>query len=440
MKRAKLIIFFPVFLLLAFSVFAAQISSTNYKQNAVVSEGGESTSSSSYNLITAIGIINGVITSSSYINNLGFFHTILLADGQPCTSADQCEGGFCCSSSCASSACPSGAAGGGGGAAAAAGGGGGAAEEEKRDFSISPSSIKEKLALGAEKTIPVNIRNTGNTALGFALDVLAINEFVSLSESSFSLDSGQEKAIEANIIGRKLGSYFGAVEAAGDGIQKSIDVVIDVISELVLFDVKLDIPSAYKEVEAGGELKVQISLLNVGPARIVDVTPVYLIKNVQGGAVYESSETFAVEKQASYVKSFKIPKELQPGDYLVIVEVRYANSFAVSSELFRVVAPKEETALQKALKPGTVLVYTLIIVIGLMSLFVYLLMPKLKVSKTNIEKCYKAINDAKKALDKNDMSKARKFYAEAKKLYFGLETEEKKEISVKLTKLYNKLR
>lgn len=439
MKKRKLGIFVILFLLLAFSVFAAQINSASYKQNVIVSTGGENVSSSSYRIGIAVGIINAVISSGSYINKLGFFHTILLADGQPCTSANQCEGGFCCSNSCASSACPSGA-GGGGGAAAAAGGGGGAAEEEKRDFSISPSSIKEKLALGAEKTIQVNVRNTGNTALSFALDVLAINEFVSLSESRFSLDSGQEKAIEANIIGRKLGSYFGAVEAAGDGIKKSIDVVIDVISELVLFDVKLDIPSAYKEVEAGGELKVQISLLNVGPARNVDVTPTYLIKNRQGGVVYESSETFAVEKQTSYVKSFKMPKELQPGDYLVIVEVRYANSFAVSSELFRIVAPKEETALQKALKSGTVLVYTLIIVIVLMSLFVYLLMPKLKVSKTELEKCYKAINDAEKALDKNDMSKARKLYAEAKKLYFGLETEEKKEIYVKLTKLYNKLR
>ena len=439
MKKVKIAILVLVLLLLfPLSVFAAQINSTSYKQNVIVSSGGENVSSSSYKMGIAIGIINRIINSTSYINRLGFFYTWKLANDQPCTSADQCEGGFCCSNKCKSSACPTeaGPAPSGGGAAAAAGGGGGALPEEVKDFSVSPSSIKEQLALGAAKVQTITIKNTGDTALSFDLNIVAINDFVFLSDTSFNLEPGQEKSIEANIIGKRLGSYFGDIEITANGIKKSITVVVEVESEQVLFDVKIDIPSGYKEVQAGDELKAQITLLNVGPPRKVDVTTTYIIKDRQGNVVYESSETFAVDKQTSFVKSFKIPKDLKPGDYLIIIEVRYENSFAVSSELFKVL-PKERVTLQKAVKSNIVLI--LIVGVGLSLLFVYLLMPRIYgVSK--LEKCYQLVNKAEESITKNDISKAKEQYNKARKLYADLNVNEKKEVYSKLKSLYGKLR
>lgn len=385
MKKVKISIFFLfvlfALLFLSFSVFAAQTNSTNYRQNVVVSGGGENVSSPSYKMGVAIGIINRVINSSSYINRLGFFHTWLLANDQPCTAASQCEGGFCCSSLCKSSACPSGDSGssgssGGGGASSGGSGGGGGiaaptlAKEPVKDFSASPSSIKERLMLGSAATKTIAIKNTGDTALSFDLSVATVNDFVLMSDTSFSLEPGQEKIVEANIIGKKLGSYFGDIEIKGDSIKKSVTVVVDVESEQALFDAKIDIPSAYKEVEAGGDLKAQITLLNVGPARKVDVTATYIIKDKRGNKIYESSETFAVDSQASFVKSFKVPENLQPGDYLAIIEIRYEKSFAVSSELFKVV--EKEMPIGKTIKSNAALIAALIVFIVLMIfLFVY---------------------------------------------------------------------
>ncbi|MBI2658147.1 hypothetical protein HYX08_05635 [Candidatus Woesearchaeota archaeon] len=380
-----LFIFLLAFLLLSFSVFSYQTNSSSYKQNVIVSVGGESVNSSSYKTSLAIGIISRIINSTSYINKLGFFYTWKLATGQSCTAADQCEGNFCCSNLCASSACASStptttSSGGGGGAAAAGGGGGGGGPlptpiEKKKDFDVSPGSIKEQLALGTAKTKSITIKNTGEAVLSFNLAVNAVSDFVFLSDSGFSLGSGEEKAIEANIIGKKLGSYIGEIEASADGIKKSISIIIEVESEQVLFDAKLDIPSGYKEVQAGDELKTQITLLNVGPPRKVDVTATYIIKDNLGNAVYQSTETFAVEKQTSFVKPFKIPKELKPGDYLAIIELRYENSFAVSSELFRVV-PKGKGIVQRAAKSNAVLMSILALFVGFAVLFVYLMLPK----------------------------------------------------------------
>ena len=127
MKEERLITFLVLGLLLAPAyVFAYQTNSSSYKQNVIISEGGENSSSSTYKMNIAVGIINSIINSTSYINKLGFFHLLLLANDQPCTSAGQCEGGYCCSNLCKSSACSvpavpaegassSGASGGGGG-------------------------------------------------------------------------------------------------------------------------------------------------------------------------------------------------------------------------------------------------------------------------------------------------------------------------------------
>lgn len=443
MKKMKIgFLMFFASLAIALGVLAAQTGSGSYSQNVIVSEGGENFSSASYRQNIALDIINGIISSASYINKLGFFHLLLLADGQPCTAANQCEGGFCCSGSCRSSSCPIAAAAGGGGGAAAGGGGGGgvaALPEELKDFSVTPSSIKEHLTLGETKQNQITIRNTGNTALAFDLNVLTVSSFVSLQESSFSLLPGEEKIITLEITGAKLGSYIGEIEVSSGSTKKSVDVVMDVVSEQVLFDVKIDIPSAYHEVEPGAILKAQVTLFNVGPGKRVDVTPTYIIKDKQGNVVYEYTETFAVDQQKSYAYSFRIPKAAQPGDYLAIVELRYEKSFAVSSQLFKVVS-KKESDLKQLLKSDTI-VFIWAVLVASIFLLMYLLAPKIKIlGSSKIRKFNQIINDAQNAFGSNEVEAAEKLYFEARKLYVGMKPNEKKIAYIKLNILYNKLK
>jgi len=445
-KKMKIFAVVLIFLVFSINAFAAQINSTGYKQNVVVSVGGQNSSSASYKTNIAVGIINGIINSTSFISKLGFFHFLLLAGNQPCTANSQCEGGFCCSSLCSSSACSTGGTttGGGGSSAApsSAGGGGGTPVVETpktvNDFSVTPSSIQEQIPLGASKTSAIIIRNTGSTQLDFALSISTINDFVSLSSSGFSLGPGQEKSLDINIIGKQLGSYFGEIRVAAAGIEKAVTIVLDIQSTQVLFDVKIDIPSAYKEVEPGEDLKTQITLFNVGSGKKVDVTPTYIIKDKGGSVVYESSETFAVEVQKSYTKTIRMPKDLNPGDYLAIVELRYENSFAVSSELFKIVQKKPEAVSIPAL--NTSITFVFIIFAGLLSLFVYLLAPRLKFAGSKLGKCNKIIIEMQKAVDNDNTPKAEELYIEVKKLYPGLGDEDKKIVYGKLRSLYRKLK
>ena len=389
MAGVKCVLIFTIAcLLISSGAFAAQINSITYKQNVIISYGGENSSSDSYRTSVAVGIINMIINSTSYINKLGFFHILLLADGQPCTADGQCEGGYCCSSSCSSSACTTPSPGSSGGTSAGSGGGGAGgggpiisetkkpAENPKiKDFSVNPESVKEHLALGTAKNISLKIKNTGDLPLVLGLRADGISDFIFFSENGFTLEPGREKNIEITIIGKKLGSYLGQIEISSGEIKKSISAIVEVESESVLFDAKMDILPQYSQVEPGGELKAQITLLNVGTSKKVDVTTTYIIKDSHGDIIFESSDTFAVDKQSSFVKSFRLPKDIKPGDYLAVTELRYEKSFAVSSQLFSVV-PKNQL-IDAAINSKRFIYFAFAIIGGLLFLFVYRLASQL---------------------------------------------------------------
>lgn len=342
LNRALLLYLFLVIALFS-SANALKSESSSYKSTSMVaSSGGETLESSSYRNIVSVGIIAGKSTSSNYINEFGFAQTILHADGQPCTTAGQCEGGFCCSSLCQNSACPTPSAPSGeAGAAGGGGGGGGAiiapAEVTEADFSISPSSLQFQLTLGDSSSKSIIVANTGSRDLSFSASLSGESQYLSLSDTSFSLFPNQQKTIIVTANGNKVGSYVGEIKIDAGGITKTAPFVAEVESTQTLFDVKLDILSEYKQVVPGGTLRMQVTLINIGAGRNANAEVTYLIKDAAGKIIYESSESLEVEKQISYLKEIKIPKDAAFGDYIAIIELKYANSFAVSSELFKVV-------------------------------------------------------------------------------------------------------
>ena len=379
MVKAKACTLFLLAIIGCSMAYALNTSSANYRLfPLVVSTGGDITNSSSYKNYVASGIISGAIESGAYKNFLGFFHTWLLANGQYCTAASQCEGGFCCSNACRSSACPvaeSGGGGGGGGGGEGAGGGGGgggiAAQKEEIVFSISPGNIKANLALGESDEKTIILSNTGSLSVKVPLTLESVRKYVSLSEDTVSLEPGESKIVTLTVLAKEVGAFVGELIAKVGSIEKSVPIILEFISKLVLFDVKLDIPGQYAEVEPGGELKVQVTLLNVGTQGKVDAFVTYLIKDLRSNTIYEETETFAIEKQLSYQKSFRIHESTLPGSYAAIAEIRYADSFAVSSQLFRIVEKKEKVIVGSMARNSVLMLFASLLIILVISFFTY---------------------------------------------------------------------
>lgn len=342
-------------------------SSGNYQISAQATSGSDNVSSATYRQIVGVGIIGSLLSSSTYLNKLGFFNTVLLANGQPCATASQCQGGFCCSSSCASSSCPSGGSGssssggggGGGGAAGGYSGGGGgggltasSAIQPLPTFSIAPDPIHFSLTLGSQNSSTIKVTNRWERSLNGTASILTVGDFISLDIGTLTnLGSGESATLTLNALGRRLGSHFGILSVSLGGVTKTADLLIDVESDQVLFDVKMDISPSYKTLSQREPLRAQITLFNVGVGRRVDVMVTYLIKDTTGRVVSEESETFAVLGEKSYAHQFQLSK-LPPGKYLAAVEVRYENAFAVSSDIFSV-AEGEPRILAEIAKSNT---------------------------------------------------------------------------------------
>jgi len=187
---------------------------------------------------------------------------------------------------------------------------------------------------------------------------------------------GTERVITLHAVGRRLGSYAGQVQATVKGIRKSTDVILDIGSAQALFDVKMDLPPEARIVKANDALKAQIVILNIGPPRRVDVFVTYLIKDLTGRVVSEESETFAVFGEYTLVHDFQIP-QLEPGKYIASIEVRYENTFAVSSDTF-IVEGDALTAIGQLAKRNTTLFLTVIVLASVLFAAVFYLTPRRK--------------------------------------------------------------
>lgn len=377
-------------LMLMLSSHALRSESQNYESiSIIVSDGGDTVQSQNYNNLVSVGIVAGSTTSQSYTNTFGFAQTILLASGQPCTAASQCEGGFCCSSLCQSTSCPTTSPEPSGGAAAAAGGGGGGGggavvilpeTQGKSDFSITPPSLQFPIKLGETSSKDILITNTGSTLLSFSAALAGEAQYVKLSDTSFSLEPGQQKTITAAAIGNKLGAYSGEIVVKTLTLEKAVQFLLEVESTDVLFDVKLDILSDYKQVKPGETLRMQATLINIGAGKNVDVVVTYIIKDRKGKLIHESTESFIVEQQKSYLKEVRIPENTPLGDYVAVIELRYANSFAVSSELFSVVKeiiPPYEGGQEEALSR----IYYILIGISAIAIFTLYIISRIVIKK-----------------------------------------------------------
>jgi len=78
-------------------------------------------------------------------------------------------------------------------------------------------------------------------------------------------------------------------------------------------------------------------LLNVGTSdELRDVTIDYIIKDFDNNILHKESETIAVGKSKSYLKSIELP-ELKPGKYILTTELVYGGEYAFASNTFEVV-------------------------------------------------------------------------------------------------------
>mgnify|MGYP001571944015 CR=1 FL=1 len=218
------------------------------------------------------------------------------------------------------------------------GGGGGGAPA--KDFFIDKTVLK--VLVKQEESFKTNIviKNTADTFQEFQISIgPSLKNLVFISDFSFSLKPGEEKKIELNFVSTKdtpLGVLTGGLIIKTAARKKEIPISFSIESKIILFDVSLDIPAEYKTLSPGSDLLLQTTLFSIIDLGKTDVLIEYLIKDFSGNIILNESETVSVEKQVSFSKTIKLPKNMKEGDYAAIVYARYSGALGSSDVIFSV--------------------------------------------------------------------------------------------------------
>jgi len=98
----------------------------------------------------------------------------------------------------------------------------------------------------------------------------------------------------------------------------SIFVILLIFPFVTAFELSVTIPDKYQEIQAGETLQFQIAIKNIEKAGRHDIRLDYQLK--KGNIVLNSRrELKAVETQASFLSSIKVPKETPSGIYTIEV-------------------------------------------------------------------------------------------------------------------------
>lgn len=193
----------------------------------------------------------------------------------------------------------------------------------------------KQMKKGATFFEKIKIVNTGDLLL---LVILTHNmgDYLSLSQEQVRVEPGEEKTVNVKFSALDTGIHVGNIVVTAGDIQKIIPVTLEVSSERVLVDAKMEVLPEYTELKLGDPLKAQITLFNTAK-KGVPIVVTYVIKDLEGNIVLEESETFDMPDKKSFTKTFDTSK-LKAGQYVTGMNVRYLDSFATSSARFEVMS------------------------------------------------------------------------------------------------------
>ena len=157
-----------------------------------------------------------------------------------------------------------------------------------------------------------------------------------------------------------LTSPFGQSESESSFNVIKEETKNQIIIKFSLFDIFIEIPDTYKIINPGDELLTSIKLVNLGSAGRIDVFLDYWITDPGKNTVLRKKETVAVETQASFVRTFDVPKDVPVGKYTLYAKITYADGKEASAEHSFDVVKKQ---IDKRIYYGFAILFSLIILV-----------------------------------------------------------------------------
>jgi hypothetical protein len=236
-------------------------------------------------------------------------------------------------------ACPNPSTGGG------SGGGGGGGVAAPTTFKVEPDFITTTILQQDGKSFDIKVTNLGTQSIHVSSIIQNLSQIAILNEDNFTIEAGKEKIIRLYLYAlseTKTGVYFGSILFSAGGTQRAVKIVVEVKERSPLFDLKVIVPTQYKAVNPGQDIKVLVNMMNIGLyGTPVDVELYLYITDLNKIISYESAkEIISVKTNLSVERTLHVPIGASAGTYLVLGEARYTNITVTTYDTFNVVEKK----------------------------------------------------------------------------------------------------
>ena len=219
------------------------------------------------------------------------------------------------------------------------GGAGGGSQISTPDFSVDEYLISVEIKRGERKNRFLVITNEDNIVLNFVVELEGLEDFVSLAESSFSLDPGKSKSVILSFFvdeDAEINIHTGNILVKALGAEKKVGVVLEIIEKSSLFDLKIRL--LFDVLSKSEKLDSIIQITDVADRGKVSVLLEYFIKDFDDFEIKLAEEIIEVDGTLEIERAFPIPETLRTGEeYVFYVKLTYQNSVATSANTFKLI-------------------------------------------------------------------------------------------------------
>jgi len=216
--------------------------------------------------------------------------------------------------------------------------------EEIKSFDTDTLFLKVAMKEGGVARSNIKITNLQDIEKYFVINVGGVSDLTSLNLNEFNLDSGELREIQVdfNAQNRTSGIYFGKLEISSGESKRKIPIVLEVQSQEVFFDSNINLFPSGGDIVQGQKLNAEIKMFDLSSIGRSSVILEYFIKDCDGRTISSESENLIIDGKLDYSKIFDLPKDIQVGNYILGVVLKYGDSVGTSSVFFKIIEEPEK--------------------------------------------------------------------------------------------------
>lgn len=181
----------------------------------------------------------------------------------------------------------------------------------------------------------VKITNLGVDTI--AVQITTSNPEFKLSSYGFGMLPGETKELTFNFYPEIPGVFINELFIRSEGKTFVLPAIVEVETPSVRFDSTVETLDAKRVFHPGDELGFSFTVFDLLEFVATDVDMEYYILNMKNELVQHDEGKINVRVQSAKTKNLKLPADITPGKYILVVKSRQGSSVGFSTLLFSVV-------------------------------------------------------------------------------------------------------